>query len=184
MYEKICKNVDCNKPYQSPKPGSKYCPACMGVKTNQPVLTMYSAEQVQAMLAEREQQQANTLKQLLDAQAENTRLLITELRKPSDEEVAKKEKEAARLKEQTRMRIEAHRIEDEARARFVGACAANGHRNEKGRVVISGQTMTGTGKFQPMCVRCCSLLTPIDAPDPMLGAGSGMGFGSPETVQA
>lgn len=143
-------------------------PEVLVARNPEPITTGMTVEQMQ---------------QMLKMQAEMMKEFAKELRKPTEAEELKAKEDEARRLERIRKHIEAARMETEARQAFVAACAANGHRNGRGRQVISGQITSGNGKFQALCQICGHLFPPIDPVGDLPGQQFRSGFKFPEVVE-
>lgn len=133
-----------------------------------PVGTMFTADQVQQILA---------------AQAEMMKSAIQELRKPSEEELAKAAAENERRLEKLRRDHKAAQLVEEAKQARLKACADNGHRNGKGRQVISGQITSGNGMYQAMCQICGFLFAPVPPNGDLPGVTIRSGFNFPQNPE-
>lgn len=80
-----------------------------------------------------------------------------ELKKPTEEEQAKKDAEQKRLIENRRVNVEAAQIEREQKERLWASC---NHKMPRGENAVFGQVHTGTGLFHPICVICQKQFTP------------------------
>lgn len=149
----------CDAPFERRNYGfkPKNCPACRpgrkpAAKAESLSLGGMTADQLQAILT------------ALSAQNRDMVMEFAEkLRQPDEETLERKETEKAHREAARQARLREVKIEEEAKANRVAACAANQHRKENGYTAISGQPITGTGMFQPMCLRCGYLFPLVSA---------------------
>src|SRR5215208_7208322 len=155
MLKKICK--DCNVEFESLAPQRQRCDQCRLGRTPAaaevedepeieaapleeipeamiaepapiaaaPVQTMLSIDQVQMLLMEQAKLNAQMMKEFAQ-----------ELRKPSEAELAKQQKDEPDRLDRIRRSIQAAQKVEEARLAALKVCSDNGHRNGKGRQVI------------------------------------------------
>lgn len=147
----------CNAPFERRTYGfkPKNCPDCRPKPAAKPAADAVSlggltADQLQAILQGLSQQNMEVVRQFAE-----------ELRRPDEEMLRKRAEDQAKKDAARAARLREIKAEEEARAARVAACASNQHRKENGHSAISGQTTTGSGLFQPMCIRCGHLFAPI-----------------------
>ena len=99
---------------------------------------------------------------MMQQNADNTLVLAETLRKPTELEQAKLDKEKEQLQKRAKMSIEAARQKEVADQRKISACRAEGHKDKNGDTRFRAQ-INSNGYYVPLCQKCQIQTRPIKA---------------------